>query len=74
MLWGIPEARSCGLRGTASRDHGQGMLALRIDEARPGRLRNLTPIVPECTIDIVQTRDGSIVFSDAGAIYRLVPA
>lgn len=52
-------------------NHGRGMLALRLDSARPGRLRNLTPIVRECTIDLVQTPDGSIVFSDAGAIYRL---
>ena len=55
-------------------NHGRGLLALRIDPARPGRLLNLTPIVPECTLDIVQTPDGSIVFSDAGAIYRLVQA
>ena len=53
-------------------NHGRGMLALRIDPSRPGRLRNLTPVVPECTIDVVQTPDGSIVFSDSGAIYRLV--
>jgi hypothetical protein len=49
------------------------MLALRIDSSQPGRLRNLTPVVRECTIDLVQTPDGSIVFSGAGAIYRLVP-
>ncbi len=55
-------------------NHGQGMLALRIDPERPGKLRNLTPIVRECTLDVVQTPDGSIVFGDAGAIYRLVPA
>lgn len=55
-------------------NHGRGMLALRLDPARPGRLRNLTPVVRECTIDLVQTPDGSIVFSDAGAIYRLAPA
>jgi glucose/arabinose dehydrogenase len=53
-------------------NHGGGMLALRIDPAQPGKLRNLTPVVRECTIDLVQTRDGSIVFSDAGAVYRLV--
>jgi glucose/arabinose dehydrogenase len=53
-------------------NHGRGMLALRSDPSRPGRLRNVTPIVPECTIDVVQTPGGSIVFSDAGAIYRLV--
>ena len=47
------------------------MYALRIDPARPGRLLAMTPVVPECTIDVVQTPDGSIVFSDSGAIYRL---
>ena len=52
-------------------NHGRGMYALRIDPARPGRLLAMTPVVPECTIDVVQTPDGSIVFSDSGAIYRL---
>ena len=55
-------------------NHGRGMLALRIKPSAPARLLNLTPVVSECTIDLVQTPDGSIVFSDAGAIYRLVPA
>jgi glucose/arabinose dehydrogenase len=55
-------------------NHGRGMFALRIDSAHPGRLLDMTPIVSECTLDIVQMPDGSIVFSDAGAIYRLVPA
>jgi len=55
-------------------NHGRGMLALRIKRSDPGRLLNLTPIVRECTIDLVQTPDGSVVFSDATAIYRLVPA
>jgi glucose/arabinose dehydrogenase len=50
---------------------GNGMVALRIDRSRPGRLLNMTPIVDECTLDLVQTPDGSIVFSDAGAVYRL---
>jgi glucose/arabinose dehydrogenase len=49
-----------------------GMVALRIDRSDPGRLRNLTPIVRECTLDLVQMPDGSVVFSDAQAIYRLV--
>jgi hypothetical protein len=31
----------------------------------------MTPVVPECTLDVVQMPDGSIVFSDSGAIYRL---
>jgi glucose/arabinose dehydrogenase len=53
-------------------NHGRGMLALRINRSTPGRLRNLTPLVPECTIDLVQTRDGTVVFSDSTAIYRLV--
>ena len=52
--------------------HGRGTLALRINRVTPGRLRNLTPLVPECTIDLVQTRDGTVVFSDSSAIYRLV--
>jgi len=55
-------------------NHGRGMLALRIDRSDPVRLRRLTPVVQECTLDIVQTADGSIVFSDAAAIYRLAPA
>ncbi len=55
-------------------NHGRGMLALRIAPSAPGRLLNMTPVVSECTIDLVQTPDGSIVFSDAGAIYRLEPA
>jgi glucose/arabinose dehydrogenase len=53
-------------------NHGRGMLALRINRSNPGRLLNLTPIVPSCTIDVVQTRDGSVVFSSSTAIYRLV--
>ena len=53
-------------------NHGSGMLALRIKRSDPGTLLNLTPIVPQCTIDLVQTPDGSIVFSDSNAIYRLV--
>jgi hypothetical protein len=55
-------------------NHGQGMVALRIDRSDPGRLRRLTPIVGECTLDLVQMPDGSVVFSDAQAIYRLAPA
>ncbi|HEY4620936.1 MAG TPA: PQQ-dependent sugar dehydrogenase [Gaiellaceae bacterium] len=55
-------------------NHGRGMLALRIKPSSPARLLNLTPIVPSCTIDVVQTRDGSVVFSDSDAIYRLVQA
>jgi glucose/arabinose dehydrogenase len=53
-------------------NHGRGMLALRIERAAPGRLRNLTPLVPACTIDLVQTRDGTVLFTDDSAIYRLV--
>lgn len=53
-------------------NHGRGMLALRIERASPGRLRNLTPLVPECTIDLVQTDDGTVLFTDDSAIYRLV--
>lgn len=55
-------------------NHGRGMLALRIDPSAPGKLLRLTPIVRECTIDIVEMPDGSVVFSDAEAVYRLVPA
>jgi glucose/arabinose dehydrogenase len=54
-------------------NHGMGMVALQIPRSDPGRLRTLTPIVEECTVDLVQTPDGSIVFSDAGAVYRLEP-
>jgi glucose/arabinose dehydrogenase len=53
-------------------NHGRGMLALRISRFHPGRLLNLTPVVPNCTIDVIQTRDGSVIFSDSRAIYRLV--
>lgn len=53
-------------------NHGRGLIVLRIDRSNPGRLLNYTPISPDCTIDIVQTRDGSIVFSGANGIYRLV--
>lgn len=53
-------------------NHGRGLLALRIARSDPGRLLGLTPLLGECTIDIVQMPDGSVVFSDAEAIYRLV--
>jgi hypothetical protein len=53
-------------------NHGSGMLALRIKRSDPGRLLNVTPVARECTIDLVQTADGTIVFSDSSAIYRLV--
>jgi aldose sugar dehydrogenase len=52
-------------------NHGNGMLALRIDRSDPGRLRRLTRVVQECTLDVIATPDGSVVFSDAGAIYKL---
>lgn len=52
-------------------NHGRGMLALRVTRANPVRLTNLTPLVSNCTIDVIQTRDGSVVFSDGQAIYRL---
>lgn len=48
-----------------------GMVALRIDRSDPGTLRRLTPLVRECTLDLVQMPDGSVVFSDAQGIYRL---
>jgi glucose/arabinose dehydrogenase len=48
-----------------------GLIALRIARSDPGRLRNATPVVPEGTLDVVQAPDGSVVFSDAGAVYRL---
>jgi glucose/arabinose dehydrogenase len=48
-----------------------GMVALRIRRSDPGRLVAMTPLVEECTLDLVQAADGSVVFSDAGAIYRL---
>ena len=48
-------------------------LALRIKTHSPARLLNYTPLLANCTIDIVQARDGTVVFSDEGrAIYRLV--
>jgi glucose/arabinose dehydrogenase len=53
-------------------NHGRGMLALRVKRSSPAKLLNLTPVVPSCTIDVIQTRDGSVVFSDSEAIYRLV--
>ena len=34
----------------------------------------MTSLVDECTLDLVQTPDGSVVFSDAGGIYRLALA
>jgi len=55
-------------------NHGDGMLALRIDRSDPGRLRRMTPILDTCTLDVVATPDGSIYFSDAGAVYRLALA
>jgi glucose/arabinose dehydrogenase len=55
-------------------NHGMGMVALRLDPSDPGRLLNLTPIMPSCTLDVVQMPDGSVVFSDAQAIYRLARA
>ena len=53
-------------------NHGRGLIVLRINRSNPGRLRNFTPIHPDCTIDIVQARDGSVVFTSSTAIYRLV--
>jgi glucose/arabinose dehydrogenase len=52
-------------------NHGQGLIVLKINRSQPGRLQNFTPISPACTIDIVQTRDGGVVFSNSTAIYRL---
>jgi glucose/arabinose dehydrogenase len=68
-------ARHPALRGRflMCNNHGMGLVALRIDGSNPGKLLNLTPIVPECTLDVVQMPDGSVVFSDAEAIYRLAP-
>jgi glucose/arabinose dehydrogenase len=67
--------RHPALRGRFLMCHndGPGLVALRIRRSEPGRLRAFTPIVEECTVDLVQTPDGSIVFSDAGAVYRLEP-
>jgi glucose/arabinose dehydrogenase len=53
-------------------NHGHGLVALRINRSNPGRLLNFTPVHPGCTIDIVQARDGSVLFSSSTAIYRLV--
>jgi glucose/arabinose dehydrogenase len=53
-------------------NHGRGLIVLRINRSSPGRLLSFTPIHPDCTIDIVQARDGSVVFSSSTAIYRLV--
>jgi glucose/arabinose dehydrogenase len=55
-------------------NHGRGLLALRVDTAPVARLRNVTPLVRECTIDVIQTPDGAVVFSDSEAVYRLVRA
>ena len=52
-------------------NHGHGLIALRIKTHSPARLLNYTPLLANCTIDIVQTRDGTIVFSNENAIYRL---
>jgi len=52
-------------------NHGRGLIVLRINRSNPGRLLNFTPIHPDCTVDIVQTLDGSVVFSSSTAIYRL---
>jgi aldose sugar dehydrogenase len=52
-------------------NHGQGLIALRIKSSSPARLVNFTPISPSCTIDVIQTRDGSIVFSGSDGIFRL---
>ncbi|MET0560505.1 MAG: PQQ-dependent sugar dehydrogenase [Gaiellaceae bacterium] len=52
-------------------NHGHGLIALRIKTHSPARLLNYTPLLANCTIDIVQTRDGTIVFSTENAIYRL---
>ena len=51
-----------------------GMVALRLRRSDPGRLLAMTSLVDECTLDLVQTPDGSVVFSDAGGIYRLALA
>jgi glucose/arabinose dehydrogenase len=53
-------------------NHGRGLIVLRVKRTSPARLLNFTPIHPACTIDIVEARDGSIVFSSSQAIYRLV--
>ena len=53
-------------------NHGRGLIALRIKTRSPARLLNYTPLLANCTIDIVQARDGTVVFSDENAIYRLV--
>lgn len=53
-------------------NHGKGLIVLKINPSKPGRLLNFTPIHPNCTIDIVQAKDGSVVFSGSTAIYRLV--
>lgn len=53
-------------------NHGRGLIALRVRTKSPAQLLNYTPLLPNCTIDIVQARDGTVVFSDEEAIYRLV--
>lgn len=54
-------------------NHGRGLIALRIVFEPSARLVNYTPLVTECTLDVIVMPDGSIVFSDATAIYRLEP-
>ena len=66
----FPELRN---RFLMCENHGQGLIVLRVKPSSPARLLNFTPISPGCTIDIVQTRDGGVVFSNSTAIYRLVP-
>ena len=53
-------------------NHGRGLVALRVRTHSPARLLNYTPLLANCTIDIVQARDGTVVFSNENAIYRLV--
>ena len=61
-----------GSRYLMCENHGRGLIALRVRTKSPARLLNYTPLLPNCTIDIVQARDGTVVFSDEAAIYRLV--
>ena len=55
-------------------NHGKGMVALRLAPSDPGHLLAFTPIMDDCTLDLIQMPDGSIVFSDPQSIYRLARA
>ena len=52
------------------REPRRGLIAFGSTVPTP-RPPQLHPVAPQCTIDIAQTQDGRVVFSDGTAIYRL---